>query len=92
MGDMRILEMELSMRFTAIETFHSTETGSDYIAGLSYTARDKKLRKLAAQWIKQGKVREGGAGALMQGAGDVVPVDDPKYQHFFNAPSDQKGD
>lgn len=77
------------MRFTPTETFRSTETGSDYIAGLSYTARDEKLQKLVAQWIKQGKVREGGAAAMMAGTGDVVPADDPKYQHFFNAPSDE---
>lgn len=81
------------MRFTAIETFHSEETGSEYISGLGYTAHDGKLQNLVAQWIKEGKARKGGAVAQMQGTGDVVPADDPKYQHFFNAPFDKpKGD
>lgn len=74
------------MRFTAIETFRSEETGSEYISGLGYTARDEKLQQLVGQWIKQGKVREGGAAAQMTGTGDIVPAYDPQYQHFFNIP------
>lgn len=59
------------MRFTVIDSFFSEETGSEYVAGLSYEAReqDEKLLKLIPQWIEEGKVREGGPQSEVSGRG-----------------------
>jgi hypothetical protein len=57
------------MRFTVVDDFYSEELGSQYVAGLSYEARDAddKLKKLIPKWIKEGKVREGGPEATVSG-------------------------
>jgi hypothetical protein len=59
------------MRFTVIDSFFCEELGSEYVAGLSYEAReeDVALRALIPRWIEQGKVREGGPQATMTGEG-----------------------
>ncbi len=57
------------MDFTALKNFHSDETGSDYVAGMSYTAREPtdhadlkvrakraKLRDLLPTWVKENKI------------------------------------
>lgn len=57
------------MRFTAIKNFYSEETGSEYVAGLSYQAQpqDKLLLELIQQWIADGLIREGGPQAIVSG-------------------------
>jgi len=71
-----IMEKEMGRRFTVLDDFTSEETASDYVAGLSYEARDEdeKLLGLIDQWIKEGKVREGGPEAQMTG-GDAEEDD-----------------
>ena len=66
----------MGRRFTVIDDFHSEEFRCDYVAGLSYEARDEdeKLLGLLDQWISEGKVREGGPEAIVTG-GDA-PVDE----------------
>jgi hypothetical protein len=57
------------MEFTALKNFSSPELHSDYVAGLSYSARagDRKLRELLPQWVKDGKVQLGRNGATVKG-------------------------
>ena len=57
------------MRFTALQDFHSTETQSQYVAGLSYETRpgDHKLIELVTQWIVDGLVELGGPQAVVSG-------------------------
>jgi hypothetical protein len=52
-----------------IDSFTSDELLSQYLAGMSYEARDedKKLLGLIDGWIKEGKVREGGPQAIVSG-------------------------
>jgi hypothetical protein len=57
------------MQFTVLEDFWSDETKSQYCAGLSYTAADERLRKLAEQWIAEGKAEPGGPAAELTGRG-----------------------
>lgn len=62
------------MRFTVISDFFSEELGSQYCAGLNYEARegDTKLMELVPQWIKEGKVREGGPQAIVSGTAEAT--------------------
>jgi|KBSSwiStaDraftv2_1062776.scaffolds.fasta_scaffold8437497_1 hypothetical protein len=62
------------MRFTVIDNFFCEELGSEYVAGLSYEAReeDVALRALIPRWIEEGKVREGGPRSEVMGSGDVA--------------------
>ena len=59
----------MGRRFTVIDSFTSDELMSQYIAGMSYEARDgdTKLLGLLDGWIKEGKVREGGPEAIVSG-------------------------
>jgi len=62
-------------RFTVIDSFHSEEFHSDYVAGLSYEAvegRDDKLLELLPKWIEEGKVREGGPEAIVSGTAEAT--------------------
>lgn len=64
----------MGRRFTVIDSFTSDELLSQYVAGMSYEARDedKVLLGLIDQWIDEGKVREGGPEAIVTG-GDAEP-------------------
>jgi hypothetical protein len=55
--------------FTVLDNFTSDELRSEYVAGLSYTARDEDetLLGLIDGWIEEGKVREGGPQAQVTG-------------------------
>lgn len=46
------------LQFVALVDFHSEETRSQYVKGLSYKVRpgNEKLRALAEQWQRDGKV------------------------------------
>ncbi len=59
----------MGRRFTVIDSFKSEELKSEYVAGLSYEARDEDelLLSLLDQWIEEGKVREGGPEAVVSG-------------------------
>jgi hypothetical protein len=59
------------IRFTANADFHSDETHSDYVAGLSYTVRagNTKLLELMRKWLAEGKVTLGGVEAELTGRG-----------------------
>jgi len=61
----------MARRFTAIDTFISKELRSEYVAGLSYEARDEDavLLSMIDQWIEEGKVREGGPQSSVSGEG-----------------------
>ena len=61
------------MRFKAIDSFWSEETGSEYVAGLSYEAfqGDELLLRLIPKWIDEGKVREGGPVVGVSGQGSA---------------------
>jgi len=71
-------ESKMGRRFTVIDNFKSEEFQCEYVAGLSYEARDEdeKLLGLLDKWIEEGKVREGGPEAIVSG-GDA-PVEDDK--------------
>jgi len=71
-------ERKMGRRFTVIDSFTSEDFNCDYVAGLSYEARDEdeKLLGLLDKWIEEGKVREGGPEAIVSG-GDA-PVEDDK--------------
>jgi uncharacterized protein YrzB (UPF0473 family) len=60
--------------FTVIDSFESEEFQCEYVAGLSYTARDEddKLLGLIDKWIKEGKIREGGPEAIVSGTAEVT--------------------
>jgi hypothetical protein len=60
----------MGQRFTVIENFTSDELGSEYVAGMTYEARDEdtKLLELIPRWIEEGKVREGGPEATISGS------------------------
>jgi hypothetical protein len=59
----------MGRRFTVIDGFVSDELMSEYVAGLSYEARDgdKVLLSLIDKWIDEGKVREGGPSSIITG-------------------------
>ena len=61
------------MRFTVIDNFTSEEFQCEYVAGMSYEARDEDelLLSLIPKWIKEGKVREGGPQAIVSGTAEV---------------------
>lgn len=56
-------------RFTVIDNFESEELQSQYVAGMSYQARDEdeELLALIPKWIEEGKVRLGGPAAIISG-------------------------
>ena len=60
----------MARRFTVIDGFFSELLKSEYVAGLSYEARDEDevLLGLIEQWISEGKVREGGPQAQVSGS------------------------
>ena len=60
----------MARTFTVIDSFTSDELKSQYIAGMSYTARDEDtvLLDLLDKWIDEGKVREGGPQAQVSGS------------------------
>lgn len=61
----------MGRRFTVLEDFKSEETASEYVAGMSYESQDgDKVSELIDQWIKEGKVREGGPEAQVTGKGE----------------------
>jgi hypothetical protein len=64
----------MGRRFTVIDSFTSDELMSQYIAGMSYEARDEdaKLLGLIDKWIADGKVRDGGPEAIVTGS-DAEP-------------------
>jgi uncharacterized protein YrzB (UPF0473 family) len=59
----------MGKRFTVVHDFHSDEFQCEYVAGMSYEARDqdKKLLDLIPQWIEEGKITEGGPAAIVTG-------------------------
>ena len=59
--------------FTVTDSFHSDALKSEYVAGMSYTARDEDalLLEMIPIWIEQGLVREGGPQAQVTG-GDAA--------------------
>jgi hypothetical protein len=71
------MERMMGVRFTVIDNFKSEELQSEYVAGLSYEARDEDtvLLGLIPQWIEEGKVREGGPAAIVSGAGETTETD-----------------
>ena len=60
--------------FTVLDNFKSEELQSEYVAGLSYTARDEDevLLGLIDEWIEEGKVREGGPEAQITGTAEAT--------------------
>jgi hypothetical protein len=60
--------------FTVIDGFKDEELKSEYVAGMSYTARDEDelLLGFIDQWIEEGKVREGGPQAQVTGTAEVT--------------------
>jgi hypothetical protein len=66
-------ERPMGKRFTALDNFTSEDLRCEYVAGLSYEARDEDelLLSLLPQWIEEGKVREGGPEAIVTG-GDAA--------------------
>ena len=73
-------ESEMARTFTVTDDFWSDELQSQYVAGMSYTARDAddKLLGMIDKWIKEGKVREGGPEAVVSGTAEVQDADDDK--------------
>ncbi len=69
----------MGRRFTVLDNFTSDELKSEYVAGLSYEARDEDavLLGLIDAWIDEGKVREGGPESIVSG-GDQPEEDDDK--------------
>ena len=59
--------------FTVLKDFHSDELASDYVAGMTYTARDQdtKLLAILPKWIKDKKIREGGPEPKVTGSGTI---------------------
>lgn len=55
--------------FTVIDSFLSEALKSEYVAGMSYTARDEDdlLLEMIPKWIEQGLVREGGPSSIVTG-------------------------
>lgn len=45
----------INVPFTVTEDFFSDETQSQYVAEMSYTARDQKLLDLVTRWVDEGK-------------------------------------
>ena len=70
----------MGRRFTVIDSFHSEELRSDYVAGLSYEAQesDEVLLSLIDEWIDEGKVREGGPESIVSGTAEAEDKDDKK--------------
>jgi uncharacterized protein YrzB (UPF0473 family) len=72
----------MGRRFTVIDNFTSEEFQCEYVAGLSYEARDEdeKLLGLIDKWIEEGKVREGGPESSVSGTAEVIdaPEEDDK--------------
>ena len=60
------------VHFTPLVDFYSTETRSDYIEGLGYTATDERLQTLVAKWVAQGLVRIGRVNGQIAGHGSVT--------------------
>jgi len=81
-------ERTMARRFTVLDNFHSDETESDYVAGLSYQANegDEILLSCLDRWIEEGKVREGGPEAVMTATGETTDADKPQD----TPPADEK--
>ena len=66
-----VIEQEIRMgqRFTVIDSFTSEALKSEYVAGMSYEARegDTLLLEMIPKWIEQGLVREGGPQSEVTG-------------------------
>jgi hypothetical protein len=67
-----VIEQEIRMgrRFTVIDSFTSEALKSEYVAGMSYEARDGDtlLLEMIPKWIEQGLVREGGPASEVSGS------------------------
>ena len=67
-------EPTMGTRFTVIDDFKSEELNCEYVAGMSYEARDEDsiLLDLIPKWIADGKVREGGPASEVSGTAEVT--------------------
>ena len=67
-------DKKVSNRFTAVKDFFSDELQSGYVAGMSYEAQDhdEKLLELIPKWLKEGKIKENGADAIVSGTAEVT--------------------
>jgi hypothetical protein len=65
---------KITVRFVALETFHSTELQSTYERGLSYRIdpANSFLRRHAEQWLKENKIALGDKIRLRPGEGVVA--------------------
>ena len=77
----------MGRRFTVLDNFTSEELRSEYVAGLSYEARDEDtvLLGLIDKWIEEGKVREGGPEAQVTGSDEAEATEDdepPKKKRY----------
>ena len=67
-----VIEQEIRMgrRFTVLDNFTSEALKSEYVAGMSYEARDGDtlLLQMIPKWIEQGLVREGGPQSEVSGS------------------------
>jgi hypothetical protein len=81
-------ERTMARRFTVLDNFHSDETESDYVAGLSYQANegDDILLACLDRWISEGKVREGGPEAVMTATGETTDAPDTQTTPTSDAP------
>ena len=61
------------MNFTPKQDFECPDLRSTYLAGMTYTVREGNvtLAKLVDQWLKEGKVVEGGAPTKVAGKGEI---------------------
>ena len=68
---------DMGTRFTVIDSFHSDELNSEYVAGMSYEARDEDatLLGLIPRWIEEGKVREGGPESEVSGTAEATDAE-----------------
>jgi hypothetical protein len=69
-------DARMGRRFTVLDNFTSEALQSEYVAGMSYEARDEdaKLLEMIPKWIEQGLVREGGPKSEVSGS-DQEPDD-----------------
>ena len=60
------------VHFTPLVDFYSTETRSDYVEGLGYTATDERLLRLVEAWVARGLVKIGRTNGQIAGHGTVT--------------------